>query len=122
MAAHAEEANFLRADRGFWGWATTTDHKKIGIMFLYTILTFFVIAGISALLVRLELIAPGETIVGAQTYNVLMTMHGAIMVFLFIVPGIPSTLGNFLLPLLIGAKDVAFPRINLASFYVYIIG
>ena len=91
-------------------------------MYLFAILGFFVIAGASALLLRLELIAPGPTIVDAQAYNVLMTLHGAVMVFLFIVPGIPATLGNFLLPLMIGAKDVAFPRINLASWYVYLVG
>ena len=103
-------------------WATTTDHKKIGIMFLYTILTFFVLAGAAIMLVRTELFAPGRTIVGADTYNVLMTFHGAVMVFLFIVPGVPATLGNFLLPLMIGAKDVAFPRINLLSWYIYLSG
>ncbi len=120
--AHAEASSFYQVGRGFWGWATTTDHKKIGIMYLYAILGFFIIGGTSALLVRLELIAPGATIVGAQTYNVLMTLHGAVMVFLFIVPGIPATLGNFILPLQLGAKDVAFPRINLGSWYVYLIG
>ena len=113
---------YFHKDKGFWGWALTTDHKKIGVMYLFAIISFFVVAGASALLLRLELIAPGKTIMGAQTYNVLMTLHGAVMVFLFIVPGIPATLGNFLLPLMIGAKDVAFPRINLASWYVYIIG
>ncbi len=120
---HADASvSYLQTGRSFWGWALTTDHKKIGIMYLYTILTFFVLAGASALLVRLELIAPGATLMSAQTYNVLMTFHGAAMVFLFIVPGIPATLGNFLLPLMIGAKDVAFPRLNLASYYVYAIG
>jgi len=83
---------------------------------------YFAVGGISALLVRLELIAPGKTFFSPDTYNVLFTLHGAIMTFLFIVPGIPATLGNFLLPLMIGAKDVAFPRINLASYYVYLIG
>ncbi len=122
MAAHAESGSYLDNGKGFWGWATTTDHKKIGIMFLFVIGIFFFVAGACALIFRLELMAPGKTIVNAHTYNVFMTLHGAIMVFLFIVPGIPSTLGNFLLPLLIGAKDVAFPRINLGSFYVYLIG
>jgi cytochrome c oxidase subunit 1 len=121
--AHAADATpYLQVGRTFWGWATTTDHKKIGIMFLFTIMAFFAIAGISALLVRLELIAPGPTFFTPHTYNVLFTLHGAVMTFLFIVPGIPSTIGNFILPLLIGAKDVAFPRLNLASFYVYLIG
>ena len=120
---HAADATpYLQVGRTFWGWATTTDHKKIGIMFLFTIMTFFAVAGVSALLVRLELIAPGPTFFTPHTYNVLFTLHGAVMTFLFIVPGIPSTIGNFILPLLIGAKDVAFPRLNLASFYVYLIG
>ena len=113
---------FLKVGRSIKGWATTTDHKKIGIMYLFTILTFFVLAGMAALLLRLELFSAGKTIMDAQLYNILMTFHGATMVFLFIVPGIPATLGNFLLPLMIGAKDVAFPRINLASWYVYLIG
>lgn len=113
---------YLQVGRSFWGWASTTDHKKIGIMFLFTIIFFFGIAGISALLLRLELIAPGATLFTPDTYNVLFTVHGAVMTFVFIVPGIPATLGNFFLPLMIGAKDVAFPRFNLASFYVYLIG
>ncbi len=117
-----EGLSYLKVGRSFWGWATTTDHKKIGVMYLFAILGFFGIGGISALLMRLELISPGRTIVDAQAYNVLMTLHGAVMVFLFVVPGIPATLGNFLLPLVIGAKDVAFPRINLGSWYVYLIG
>lgn len=120
--AHAASGSYLQNGRSFWGWALSTDHKKIGLMYLFTILTFFLVGGVSALMVRLELIAPGHTIMGAQTYNVFMTMHGAVMVFLFIVPGIPATLGNFILPLMIGAKDVAFPRINLASYYVYLVG
>lgn len=120
---HAADATpYLQVGRTFWGWATTTDHKKIGIMFLFTIMAFFAVAGVSALLVRLELIAPGPDFFTPHQYNVLFTLHGAIMTFLFIVPGIPSTIGNFILPLLIGAKDVAFPRLNLASFYVYLIG
>ena len=120
---HAADATpYLQVGRSFWGWATTTDHKKIGIMFLFTIMTFFGVAGVSALLVRLELIAPGPTFFTPHTYNVLFTLHGAVMTFLFIVPGIPSTIGNFILPMMIGAKDVAFPRLNLASFYVYLIG
>ena len=113
---------YFRSGNGIWSWVVTTDHKKIGVMYLFAILSFFFIAGMAALLLRLELISPGKTIMDAQSYNVLMTLHGAVMIFLFIVPGIPATLGNFLLPLLIGAKDVAFPRINLASWYVYLIG
>ncbi len=119
---HDDNRPYLEVGRSVWGWLSTTDHKKIGVMFLFVIFFYFAIAGISALLVRLELIAPGSTFFTPDTYNVLFTIHGAVMTFLFIVPGIPSTLGNFLVPLLIGAKDVAFPRMNLASFYVYLIG
>ncbi|MFN3246348.1 MAG: cbb3-type cytochrome c oxidase subunit I, partial [Leptonema sp. (in: bacteria)] len=119
---HDHNKSYLEVGRSIWGWLTTTDHKKIGIMYLFTIMIYFAVGGISALLVRLELIAPGKTFFSPDTYNVLFTLHGAIMTFLFIVPGIPATLGNFLLPLMIGAKDVAFPRINLASYYVYLIG
>ena len=123
MAAHADaNTPYLQVDWSIWGWLKTTDHKKIGIMYMFTTLTFFIIAGAFALLVRLELLTPGKTIVGPETYNVFFTLHGAIMVFLFIVPGIPATLGNFILPLMIGAKDVAFPKWNLASYYVYMVG
>ncbi len=114
--------SYLETEKTIWGWLTTTDHKKIGIMYLFSIIPYFAIAGIMALLVRAELMYPGKTLFDAHTYNVIYTLHGAIMVFLFIVPGIPATLGNFLLPLMIGAKDVAFPRINLASYYIYLIG
>ena len=121
--AHADSSlSYLETEKGFWGWALSTDHKKIGIMYLYAIISFFFIAGAFALLFRIELFTPGKTIVSADTYNVFMTLHGAIMVFLFIVPGIPATLGNIVLPLMIGAKDVAFPRINLGSWYVYVVG
>ncbi len=123
MAAHADvNTPYLQVDRTIWGWLKTTDHKKIGLMYLFVTMFFFIVAGMFALLVRLELLTPGRTIVGPETYNVFFTLHGAIMVFLFIVPGIPATLGNFVLPLMIGAKDVAFPRINLASYYVYFVG
>jgi len=122
MGHAATGLNYLQTGRSIWGWLTTTDHKKIGIMYLFSIMVMFVLAGAMAMLVRTELIAPGATIMTQQTYNVIFTLHGAIMVFLFIVPGIPATLGNFILPLMIGAKDVAFPRINLASYYVWFIG
>lgn len=118
----ATTGSYLDHGRGFWGWALSTDHKKIGIMYLYAILAFFIVGGMSAMIFRIELFAPGKTIIGPDAYNVFMTLHGAIMVFLFIVPGIPATLGNIVLPLMIGAKDVAFPKINLASYYVYLLG
>jgi len=127
MSAHDttvghEESNYLNHQRGLWSWLTSVDHKRIGLLYLFTILAFFIVGGIFALLVRLELFTPGRTIVDAQTYNVLFTLHGAVMIFLFIVPGIPATMGNFLLPLMIGAKDVAFPRLNLLSYYIYVAG
>ncbi len=109
-------------ERGLLSWLTSTDHKRISIMYLLSISAFFVLAGISALLFRLELLTPGKTIVDAHTYNVLFTFHGAVMVFLFIVPGLAASFGNFLIPLMIGARDVAFPRLNLGSYYLYVIG
>jgi len=116
------QESYLTADKGIWSWLTTVDHKRIALMYLAAITFFFFIGGIMAMLIRTELIAPGETIVSAQTYNELFTLHGAIMIFLFLVPSIPTVLGNFFLPIQIGAKDVAFPRLNLASFYIYFFG
>lgn len=120
-AATHESTNYLKPG-GFKNWFWTIDHKRIGLMYLYTILVFFLIAGVSALAVRAELLHEGMQFVDHHGYNVLFTLHGTIMVFLFIVPGIPATLGNFLLPIMIGAKDVAFPRLNLLSYWVYLLG
>jgi len=107
---------------GILSWLLTKDHKRIGLMYMIAILTFFVVGVIIGVLMRLELIAPGRTIMDAQTYNTLFTLHGVIMIFLFIIPGLPAIFGNFFLPIQIGARDVAFPRLNLLSWYVYIIG
>ena len=109
-------------EKGLLSWITSTDHKRISIMYLLSISTFFVLAGISALLVRFELLTPGKNIVDAHTFNVLFTFHGAAMVFLFIIPGLAASFGNFLIPLMIGARDVAFPRLNLGSYYLYVLG
>ena len=114
--------NYLNASRGFLSWALTLDHKRIGLMYLVSILTAFLGGGLAALYVRTELIAPGQTLGDADMYNQAFTLHGAIMVFLFIIPGIPAALGNFVLPLLLGAKDVAFPRLNLASYWLWVTG
>jgi cytochrome c oxidase subunit 1 len=114
--------NYLTHESGFKSWAFTLDHKRIGLMYLISVLIAFIAGGVFALLVRIELIAPGETIVGPDMYNKLFTLHGAAMVFLFIIPAIPGALGNFFLPIMLGAKDVAFPRLNLASYYIYVIG
>ncbi len=119
-AGHAvHHADYLEEPRGFWSWLTTVDHKRIGLMYMWSVLFFFLVGGIFALLIRLELLTPKQTIMDAETYNRVFTLHGAIMTFLVIIPAIPAALGNFALPLLLGAKDVAFPRLNLASLYVY---
>lgn len=119
MSGHG---NYLTCEKGVWSWWMTIDHKRLGILYIISIMSFFVVGGLLALAVRTELLAPGPTIVSADEYNVLFTMHGVIMVFLFIVPGVPATLGNFLLPLMIGAKDVAFPKLNRLSFWIYVAG
>ncbi len=108
--------------RGIFSWILSTDHKRIGLLYLTSIFSFFSVAVVLGLLMRLELIAPGRTIMDASTYNAVFTVHGVIMIFLFIIPGIPASLGNFVLPLQIGARDVAFPRINLMSWWFYISG
>jgi cytochrome c oxidase subunit I len=123
----AAPKNYLNEDKGIWSWMTTVDHKRIGIMYLVSVMTAFLLGGVYALLVRLALLNPqhtvfGQVIMSAETYNKVFTLHGAIMVFLFIIPSIPAALGNFILPLMLGAKDVAFPRLNLASYYIYVIG
>jgi cytochrome c oxidase subunit 1 len=107
--------------KGILSWLLSTDHKRIGIMYLVSISTFFLIAGVTALLMRYELIAPGKTIVDAHAYNVLFTFHGTVMVFFFIVPGLAASFGNFLIPLMIGAPDVAFPKLNLGSYWLYLL-
>jgi cytochrome c oxidase subunit I len=119
---HAPGENYLNTPKGLKSWLTTVDHKRIGIMYLAGILFFFFIGGILALLIRIEMLTPKQTIMTAETYNQVFTLHGAIMVFLFIIPSVPAALGNFVLPLMLGAKDVAFPRLNLLSYYIYVVG
>lgn len=116
------EKHFLNQEKGIWAWMTTVDHKKIGIMYLASIAFFFFIGGVLALLLRTELLTPAQTFIDADVYNQVFTLHGAIMIFFFLVPSVPAALGNFILPLQLGCKDVAFPRLNLASFYIYVIG
>jgi cytochrome c oxidase subunit 1 len=118
----SETTNFYQAAHGLKSWLFTLDHKRIGVMYLAFVLLAFALGGFFALLVRTELLTPGKTIVDANTYNRLFTLHGAVMVFMVIIPSIPATLGNIILPLQLGAKDVAFPRINLLSFYLYLTG
>ena len=115
--------NYLNHSKGLMSWLTTLDHKRIGVMYLFTVLTFFLLGGIFALIIRMELFKfGGHALVDANTYNKMFTYHGAIMVFLVIIPAIPAALGNFILPIMLGAKDVAFPRLNLASYYIFVLG
>ncbi len=107
---------------GILGWLLSTDHKRIGIMYLCCILAMFIVAACLGLLIRLELIAPGVTIMKAQTYNATFTVHGIIMIFLFIIPSVPAAFGNLVLPIQLGARDVSFPKVNLLSWYCYVIG
>src|SRR5690606_15092667 len=113
------EENFLTHEKGFMSWIFTLDHKRIGLMYLISVLCAFALGGFFALAIRTELFTPGKTIMTHDQYNQAMTLHGAVMVFLVIIPGIPAALGNFALPLQLGAKDVAFPKINLLSLYVF---
>jgi cytochrome c oxidase subunit 1 len=115
--------NYLTHGRGLKSWLLTLDHKRIGVMYLVVILSSFLLGGIFGLLIRTKLLTPGNSaLMDANSYNQMFTLHGAIMIFLFVIPGIPATLGNFVLPLLLGAKDVAFPRLNLLSFYLWVTG
>ncbi len=114
--------HYLNIDYGVKSWLLTTDHKRIALLYLASITLFFFLGGFFAVLIRLELLTPQGDLVQAETYNKLFTMHGITMVFFFLIPSIPAVLGNFLIPLMIGARDLAFPRINLLSWYIYIIG
>src|SRR3989304_6686023 len=108
--------------KGILGWITSTDHKRIGLLYLYCIMAVFVLGAILGLLMKIELIAPGKTIMDAKAYNGFFTLHGITMIFLVVIPGLPAVFGNFMLPLMIGAKDVAFPRLNLFSWWLYVFG
>lgn len=114
--------NYLNASRGLKSWLFTLDHKRIGVMYLVSVLAAFLIGGVFAMLIRMELLTPGPTMMSAEAYNKAFTLHGIVMIFLFIIPSIPAALGNFALPLMLGAKDVAFPRLNLASYWLYLAG
>jgi len=120
--AAPKHENYLNKQYGITSWLFTTDHKRIALLYLVTITFFFFIGGFFALLIRLELLTPEGDLVLADTYNKLFTMHGQVMVFFFLIPAVPAVLGNFLIPIMIGAKDLAFPRINLLSWYLLVIG
>lgn len=121
-SASATGDHYLNHATGLGSWLKTLDHKRIGLMYLYTVLSYFLVGGLFALAIRLELMFPGRTLMDPTTYNRFFTFHGAIMVFMVIIPAIPAALGNFVLPMMVGAKDVAFPRLNLASYYIYVLG
>ena len=114
--------NYLNANYGIKSWLLTVDHKRIGLLYLASITLMFLVGGVPAVLMRLHLIEPQGALFEPETYNKLFSTHGIIMVFFFLVPSIPATLGNFLIPLMIGARDVAFPKLNLMSWYLFIIG
>ncbi|MBC8145803.1 MAG: cytochrome c oxidase subunit I [bacterium] len=114
--------HYINAQYGLKSWLTTIDHKRIGILYLLTVSLFFAIGGILALLIRIELVTPPGDVMSAETYNKVFTMHGVTMVFFFLIPAIPAVLGNFLVPVMIGARDMAFPKLNLASWYVFVTG
>jgi cytochrome c oxidase subunit 1 len=117
-----DQKNYLNANSGIKSWLLTTDHKRIALLYMASITAFFAIGGFFALLIRLELLTPAGDLMQSDTYNKAFTMHGIIMVFFFLIPSIPAVLGNFLIPLMVGAKDLAFPKLNLLSWYIYIIG
>ncbi|HKI45390.1 MAG TPA: cytochrome c oxidase subunit I [Balneolales bacterium] len=121
MPEHSE-LNYLNQEKGIKSWLLTRDHKRIGLMYFFTGAIVFFVAGLIALTIRLELWTPAKTIIDAHTYNELFTLHGTLMIFFFLVPAVPGILGNFFIPLQIGAKDVAFPRLNLLSYYLYLTG
>ena len=127
-----EPDNYLTHSRGLSSWLFTLDHKRIGVMYLIAVLVSFFLGGLFAMLIRLQLLTPDgllfhktEILTDSlvyKPYNQIFTLHGAIMIFLVLIPGMPGGLGNFVLPLMLGAKDVAFPRLNLLSYYLYVSG
>jgi cytochrome c oxidase subunit 1 len=118
----AEPRNYLNDDYRFRSWLLTTDHKRIAILYMISVTLFFFVGGAAAVLFRLELLTPKGDLVLAETYNKLFTLHGVIMVWFFLIPSIPNVLGNFLLPMMIGARDLAFPKLNLLSWYIFMAG
>jgi len=118
----ATPVNYLNAKYGIRSWLLTTDHKRIALLYLVSITFMFFVGGAAATLMRMHLITPGGALVQPETYNKLFSIHGIVMVFFFMIPSIPAVLGNFLVPMMVGAKDLAFPRINLLSWYIYVVG
>ena len=117
-----EPKNYLTNGTTPESWLMTIDHKRIAILYLFSVTALFFVGGFAALMMRLQLLSPNSGLVQAETYNKLFTTHGVTMVFFFMIPAIPGVLGNFLIPIMVGAKDMAFPRLNLASWYVFTLG
>src|SRR5437868_1857160 len=117
-----ERHSYLDAPYGLKSWLLTKDHKRIAMLYLISITIFFALGGFFAAGIRVELLTPKGDLLTPDLYNKFFSMHGVIMVFFFLVPSIPATLGNFLMPIMVGAKDLAFPRINLLSWYIYVLG
>ncbi|WP_066632521.1 cytochrome c oxidase subunit I [Labilibacter marinus] len=121
-SSHVSFRDYKGKYKGLLAWILSTDHKRVGMLYLYSIITFFITGVCLGIAMKLELIAPGKTVMDPATYNAIFTLHGVIMIFLVVVPGLPAVFGNFMLPIMIGAKDVAFPKLNLLSWWVYIFG
>src|SRR6266851_658346 len=122
VVAEEPRLHYLNESYGVRSWLLTTDHKRVGLLYLISLTGAFFVGGFFAVMLRLELLTPAGDLLQAETYNKFFTMHGVIMVWFFLIPSIPAALGNFVLPLMIGARDVAFPRLNLASWYIYVLG
>jgi len=122
MTSHPPARHYINNGYGIKSWLLTRDHKRIALLYLTGVTFFFFIGGAFAVLIRLELATPAGDLVTDETYNKLFTMHGVMMVFFFLIPAIPAVLGNFLIPIMIGARDLAFPKLNLASWYIYMLG
>src|SRR6202050_922295 len=118
--AQLPKLSYLNSEYGLKSWLLTGDHKRIAMLYLISITFFFFIGAAFAGLIRLELLTPQPDLVASDTYNKLFTMHGVVMIFLFLVPSVPATIGNFVLPIMVGARDLAFPKINLLSWYLYV--
>ena len=116
------EKNYLNAETGIMSWLLTGDHKRIAVLYLISVVTFFTVGSFLAGLIRVQLVSPANTLLEAQTYNKVFTEHGIVMIFFFLIPSIPAVFGNFFLPIMIGARDLAFPRLNLLSWYLYMLG
>src|SRR5918997_4470553 len=114
--------HYLNVNYSVWSWLLTVDHKRIGLLYMASLTLFFLLGGAAATLVRLELLTPQGDLLQAEAYNKMFTIHGVVMIWLFLLPSIPAVLGNFLVPMMVGARDMAFPRLNLMSWWVFMIG